>query len=149
MKFEEKAQVEIIKSVFNPKKQINLMGCYNQAHEKLVYTDNHIQIFTIPLSDLYIDYIRCFPKSERIDKLLYNELSTELCTPTYKLCQVEDGRILEEFKTIEGKSRSMWIDRKLLARFEQPVSYTMGESMLYLENDQGERYGAICKGASI
>ena len=145
MTFEEKANIEIIKTLFNPKKEKNLVGCYNGAYDQLVYTDNGLQIFTIPNSAVYIDYKRCFPNAERIDKLLYNELETDISVPTFRLYQVKDGRVLEEFETVEGNRRSMWIDRKLLARFEQPSTYMMGKDMIYLENEQGVRYGAIMR----
>lgn len=150
MKFEEKAQIEIIKTMFNPKKRNCLAGCYDNTRCKLVYTDNGVQIFTINLEDLFIDIPKCFPGKSGINKLLFeSEAFPDLAVPTLQLRQMDDGRVLEEFLTVEGQARSMWVDRKLLARFEQPSAYMMGKDMLYLEDEQGVRYGAIMRGARI
>lgn len=150
MKFEEKAQIELIKTMFNPKKRNCLAGCYDNTRGKLVYTDNGVQIFVINKEDLFIDITKMFQPPSRLDKILFeSEVFPDLCVPTLQLRQMDDGRVLEEFLTVEGQARSMWVDRKLLARFEQPSAYRMGKDMLYLEDEQGVRYGAIMRGARI
>lgn len=147
MTFEEKAQIEIIKTAMNPKKRSSLIGGFDAYRGKLVYTDNGLQIFTIDNNAIYIDIDKCFPeKNTSISELLYTkEPYGDLAVPTLQLRETVDGRVVEEFQTVEGQPRSMWAERKLLSRFEQPEAYVMGKNMLYLEDKQGVRYGAIMR----
>lgn len=145
MKFEEKAQIEIIKTAMNPHKRSSLLGAFDTKRGKLVYTDNGLQIFTLDNDAIYIDIDKCFPKgyNAMAELLFEKEPYGDLAVTTLQLRQTKDSRIVEEFQTVEGKPRSIWVDRKLLNRFEQPSAYIMGKYMLYLEDKQGFRYGAI------
>lgn len=147
MTFEEKAQIEIIKMAMNPKRRSSLIGGFDAYRGKLVYTDNGFQVFTINNDSIYIDIDKCFPeKNTNIIELLYTkEPYGDLAVPTLQMRETVDGRVVEEFQTVEGQPRSMWVERKLLARFEQPSAYMMGKHMLYLEDEQGVRYGAIMR----